>query len=291
VKPIFGLAGLEYGLVTAETTVADPGWYILPGEERRFRDWTLRVRGTGHGQQVNLHQAIEESCDVYFYDLAHRIGIDRLHEFSKPFGLGEPTGLDTTNERGGILPSSEWKRLSRGEIWFPGETLNVGIGQGYMLATPVQLAVATSAIASRGLRFSPRLLRAVNGEAVNPEPATMIEASGEHWQVIHRAMHDVFHGERGSARAAARGSAFTMAGKSGTAQVIGIAQDEEYNADELEERYRDHGLFVAFAPYEAPRIAVAVVVENGGGGSTVAAPIARDVIERYLLRLELADRG
>ncbi len=291
VKPIFGLAGLEYGLITPETTIRDPGWYRLPGEERRFRDWTLRIRGTGHGSEVDLHQAIEESCDVYFYDLAHRMGIDRLHEFTEPFGLGSATGLDTTNERGGILPSSDWKRRARGEVWFPGETLNVGIGQGYMLATPVQLAVATSVLASRGLQFTPHLLRAVNGEPSAWAPATIVEAEETNWQVIHEAMHAVFHGARGSARAVGRGSAFTMAGKSGTAQVVGIAQDAEYDEEALEERYRDHGLFVAFAPYEAPAIAVAVVVENGGGGSTVAAPIAREVIERYLMGQELADRG
>lgn len=291
VKPIFGLAGLEYGLVTAETTIRDPGWYMLPGEERRFRDWTLKVRGTGHGREVDLHQAIEESCDVYFYDLAHRMGIDRLHDFTEPFGLGAPTGLDTTNERGGILPSSEWKRRARGQVWFPGETLNVGIGQGYMLATPVQLALATSVLASRGVLHRPHLLRAVNGESAAHAPPLLVEADQTHWQLIHQAMHDVFHGARGSARAVGQGARFTMAGKSGTAQVIGIAQDEEYDEEEVAERHRDHGLFIAFAPYEEPRIAVAVVVENGGGGSTVAAPIARQVIEKYLVGLELADRG
>ncbi|MEE4190525.1 MAG: penicillin-binding protein 2 [Halieaceae bacterium] len=293
VKPIFGLAGLEYGLVTPETSIPDPGWYTLPGEKRRFRDWTLRVRGTGHGRAVDLHQAIEESCDVYFYDLAHRMGIDRLHDFTAPFGLGTATGLDTTNERSGILPSSQWKRAARGEVWFPGETLNVGIGQGYMLATPVQLAVATSVLASRGQYATPHLLREVNGEAVNVPTSSVVEADEAHWQVIHEAMHAVLHGERGSARAVGRNSAFAMAGKSGTAQVIGIAQDEEYDAEALEERYRDHGLFVAFAPYEDPQIAVAVVVENGGGGSTVAAPIAREVMEQYLLnrQQEVAERG
>ena len=291
VKPIFGLAGLEMGFVTAETTIRDPGWYRLPGEERRFRDWTLKTRGTGHGSEVDLHQAIEESCDVYFYDLAHRMGIDRLHDFTSFFGLGQVTGLDTTNERRGILPSSQWKRQSRGEVWFPGETLNVGIGQGYMLATPLQLAVATSVIATRGIHSRPHLLRAIDGIPVEVPAPTLVQATAENWDVIHWAMHDVFHGKRGSARAVGRGSAFTMAGKSGTAQVVGIAQDAEYNAEELEERHRDHGLFIAFAPYEDPQIAVAVVVENGGGGSTVAAPIAREVIERYLIGQELADRG
>jgi penicillin-binding protein 2 len=199
--------------------------------------------------------------------------------------------LDTTNERSGILPSSAWKRRARGQVWFPGETLNVGIGQGYMLATPVQLALATSVIASRGVVYRPRLLRAVDGKSVPLPSPGLIEADEAHWQAIHQAMHDVLHGRRGSARAVGEGARFTMAGKSGTAQVIGIAQDEEYDEDEVAERHRDHGLFIAFAPYEDPRIAVAVVVENGGGGSSVAAPIARQVIERYLLGLEVADRG
>ena len=291
VKPIIGLAGLEYGLVTPETAVRDPGWYRLPGEKRRFRDWTLRVRGGGHGSQVNLHQAIEESCDVYFYDLAHRMGIDRLHDFTEPFGLGARTGLDTTNERSGILPSTSWKRQSRGQVWYPGETLNAGIGQGYMLTTPVQLALATSVLASRGLQFKPRLVRAIDDEPVITEPVGLVQAEEAHWQLVHAAMHDVLHGSRGSARAVGRDARYTMAGKSGTAQVVGIAQGEEYNADELAERHRDHGLFIAFAPYDNPQIAVAVIVENGGGGSRVAAPIAREVIERYLSMQELAGRG
>jgi penicillin-binding protein 2 len=282
IKPIIGLAGLELGLVTAETTIRDPGWYVLPGEERRFRDWTLRVRGGGHGNAVDLHQAIEESCDVYFYDLAHRMGIDSIYEFSAPFGLGAATGLDITHERGGILPSSEWKRRARGQVWYPGETLNVGIGQGHMLATPVQLALATSIIANRGLQVRPRLLRSVDLEPVTPPASGLVEATDEHWQIIHEAMRDVFHGKHGSARAAARGASVIMAGKSGTAQVIGIAQDEEYDEEETAERHRDHGLFIAFAPFEDPAIAVAVVVENGGGGSSVAAPIARKVIEQFL---------
>jgi penicillin-binding protein 2 len=160
-----------------------------------------------------------------------------------------------------------------------------------MLATPLQLAFATSVIASRGLQFKPRLVRAVNDEAMAAQSVGLVEADDAHWQIIHEAMHDVLHGQRGSARAVGRDALYTMAGKSGTAQVIGIAQDAEYNAEELEEWHRDHGLFIAFAPYEHPEIAVAVVVENGGGGSKVAAPIARQVIESYLQRRELASRG
>ena len=283
VKPIFALAGLHYGLITPETTIRDPGWYRLPGGSRRYRDWTLKVRGTGHGSSVNLLQAIEESCDVYFYDLAYRMGIDRLHDFTAPFGFGVVTGVDTTNERRGILPSRQWKRSARGEGWYPGETVNVGIGQGHLLTTPMQLAMATSILATRGLHYRPRMLRMVNGESVEAAAPRLVEAGDEYWEEIHFAMQAVFHGARGSARAAARGAVYRMAGKSGTAQVVGIAQDEEYHADELAERHRDHGLFIAFAPADDPAIAVAVVVENGGGGSKVAAPIARKVMDSYLL--------
>ncbi len=282
IKPVIGLAGLEYGVIDADFTIRDPGWYVLPGEKRRFRDWTLKVRGGGHGDAVNLHQSIEESCDVYYYDLAHRLGVDRIAEFMAPFGLGQRTGLDITHERAGILPSREWKRRARGEVWYPGETLNIGIGQGHMLMTPLQLAVMTSIIASRGVYYQPHLLLYRDGEKVAGAPAQLVEAEDENWDQIHNAMRDVLHGKRGTARATGRGSLVTMAGKSGTAQVVGIAQDAEYNAEELAERHRDHGLFVAFAPFDDPTIAVAVVVENGGGGSRVAAPIARKVIESYL---------
>ena len=283
VKPIYGLAGLHYGLVAPQTTIRDPGWFRLPGGNRRYRDWTLKVRGTGHGNSVNLLQAIEESCDVYFYDLAYRMGIDRLHDFTAPFGFGALTGVDTTNERRGILPSRRWKRVARGEPWYPGETINVGIGQGHMLATPMQLAMATSIIATRGLHYRPRLLRMIDGNPMPPVSPRLVEASDDDWAEIHVAMQAVFHGKRGTARAAARGARYRMAGKSGTAQVVGIAQDAEYDAEKVAERHRDHALFIAFAPAENPTIAVAVVVENGGGGSKVAAPIARKVMDTYLL--------
>ena len=287
VKPIIGLAGLHYGYATPETTVRDPGWYVrLPGEERRFRDWTLKVRGGGHGAEVDLFQAIEESCDVFFYDLAHRMGVDRIHDFSAPFGLGDRTGVDTTNERRGILPSRAWKRAARGQVWFPGETLNVGIGQGHMLATPMQLAQATSVLASRGARYRPRILQALDGESQDRQRVGEVEASSENWDLIHDSMEAVMHSARGTARKAGSDSSYRMAGKSGTAQVVEIAQDAEYDAEELEERHRDHGLFISFAPFVDPTIAVAVVVENGGGGSTVAAPIARKVMDSYLLKAD-----
>ncbi|GAB5451085.1 MAG: penicillin-binding protein 2 [Halioglobus sp.] len=282
VKPFMGLAGLESGLMTPESTVADPGWYKLPGESRRYRDWILRIRGTGHAPQVDLKMAIAESCDVYFYDLARRLTIDRMHDYMTPFGFGSRTGVDTTNERPGVMPSSEWKRNAIGQVWYPGETISAGIGQGYWLATPMQLAAATSVLASKGQRRVPRLLKTLDGEPVAAPPREPVTATPEHWAAIFDGMREVVHGERGTADYLADGILYEMAGKTGTAQVINIAQNEVYNEEEVAERHRHHGLFIAFAPLEAPTIAVAIIVENGGG-SSAAAPIARAVIDTWLL--------
>ncbi|TDG12517.1 penicillin-binding protein 2 [Seongchinamella unica] len=282
IKPMMGIAGLESGLVTPETTVPDPGWYRLPGDSHRYRDWILRIRGTGHAPEVALKMAIAESCDTYFYDLGRRLTIDRMAEYLAPFGLGDRTGVDTTNERRGVLPSTSWKRDALNQPWYPGETISASIGQGYMLTTPLQLAAATSVLASRGERRIPRLVQAVNGE---PVPAPELEpmlASEANWNAVYEGMLEVVHGKRGTAKALAEGIRYQMAGKTGTAQVIGIAQNAVYKEDEVDERHRHHGLFIAFAPAEAPTIAVAIIVENGGG-SSAASPIARRVIDTWLL--------
>lgn len=282
IKPFMGMAGLESGLVTPETTVPDPGWYRLPGDSRRYRDWILRIRGTGHAPKVDLNMAIAESCDIYFYDLARRLTIDRMYDYLLPYGLGARTGVDTTNERRGVLPSSRWKREAMAQAWYPGETLSAGIGQGYMLATPMQLAMATSVMASKGLRHTPRLLQAINGQPVEAPLLEPIAASEMNWQAVHEGMLEVVHGRRGTAKGLSKDIQYRMAGKTGTAQVIGIAQNAVYNEDEVAERHRHHGLFIAFAPYESPTIAVAIIVENGGG-SSAASPIARKVIDTWLL--------
>ena len=282
VKPMMAMAGLESGLVTPETTVPDPGWYRLPGDSRRYRDWILRIRGTGHAPQVDMKMAISESCDVYFYDLARRLTIDRMHDYLQPYGFGSRTGLDTTSERPGVLPSTKWKRDTRATAWYPGETLSAGIGQGYMLATPLQLAVATSVLASQGERRTPRFLKEVNGVPVVTPVLESLVASEDHWAAVFDGMREVVHGARGTARKLSQGIEYTMAGKTGTAQVIGIAQNAVYIEEEVSERNRHHGLFIAFAPMEEPTIAVAIIVENGGG-SSVASPIARKVIDAWLL--------
>jgi penicillin-binding protein 2 len=282
IKPMIVLGALEKGTITEHTAIRDPGWYSLPGDSRRYRDWTLRVFGGGHGGNVKAFQAIEESCDVYFYDLAHRLGIDSLHDLLAPFALGSVTQIDTTHERAGVLPSSRWKRATRGEPSYPGETLSVGIGQGYMVATPLQLAVGTLTLATRGERIVPRFLAEIGGEIQPPERLEPLYAREAHWRLVHDAMVAVVHGRRGSARAQGQGLNFQIAGKTGTAQVIGIAQGAKYDAERIAERHRDHGLFIAFAPADAPRIALAVVVENGGGGASAAAPVARAILDYYL---------
>ena len=225
--------------------------------------------------------AIAESCDTYFYDLGRRLTIDRMHEYLSPYGLGDRTGVDTTNERRGVLPSRQWKRDALNQTWYPGETISASIGQGYMLATPMQLAMATSVLASKGQRRIPRLVREIDGEPVVAPELEPLQARPENWESVYRGMLDVVHDEGGTAKYLAKGIRYRMAGKTGTAQVIGIAQNAVYKEEEVDERHRHHGLFIAFAPAEAPTIAVAIIVENGGG-SSAASPIARKVIDTWL---------
>ena len=284
IKPFLGLAGLEHNIGHAQGKSWCPGWFRLPGRERKYRDW----KKYGHGR-IGLRDAIVQSCDVYFYELALALGIDRMHEYLSSFGFGARTGIRLGGESPGLMPSRTWKRNARGQSWYPGETVITGIGQGYMLTTPLQLASATAAIATRGTRMRPRIVdRAVDPgsgetEAVEPETkATISSLDAANWKRIVEAMAGVVHGPRGTAKRINAGIAYRMAGKTGTAQVVGIGQNEEYDADKLDKRFHDHGLFVAFAPVEEPRIAVAVIVENGGTGSGAAAPLARIVIDAWL---------
>ena len=283
-KPFLGLGGIEQRRFGVRESVYCRGHYLLPGDdtERKYRDW----KKAGHGE-TDLTKAIEQSCDVYFYELAYRSGIDKMHDFLAMFGFGEKTGIDLIGERSGLLPSTEWKKRTQGKVWYPGETLIAGIGQGYVLATPVQLAVATATLSSRGVKNVPRLLKEVhvsNEDTVKVrEPSkTMIKLRREsHWDVIYNAMKKVVHGSRGTARATGLGMKFKMAGKTGTAQVFGIAQDEEYDEETVAKKLRDHALFIGFGPVSDPVLAVAVVAENGEHGSAMA-PIVRQVIERYM---------
>ena len=284
IKPFVGLAGLERGVNRARGQSWCPGWFRLPRGKRRYRDW----KKWGHGR-IGLRGAIVQSCDVYFYELALGLGIDGMHEYLSSFGFGERTGITLGGESRGLMPSRTWKRNARGQPWFPGETVITGIGQGYMLATPLQLASATAAIANQGIRLRPkvveRMVDPASGEieAIEPEAIDTIEPlEASNWERIVEAMTGVVHGPRGTARRINADIAYQMAGKTGTAQVFSIGQNEKYDAKKLDKKLHDHGLFIAFAPVEQPRIAVAVVVENGGSGSSAAAPLARIVMDTYL---------
>jgi penicillin-binding protein 2 len=282
VKPFVGLGGLETGAVRATDSKYCPGFYRLPNHSHKYRDW----KRWGHGRTA-LEKAIVESCDVYFYDLAHDMGIDRLHGFLTGFGFGARTGVDVSGELGGLLPSREWKRRARNQPWFPGETLIVGIGQGAFLATPLQLATATATLAARGRFIQPRVVRVTsvpdsNAPQAVPALTRDLDLSPRYLQQVIDAMTQVVEGPRGTARRI-RSDVYPIAGKTGTAQVFTVGQKERYNESQVAERMRDHALFIAFAPVEEPRIAVAVVVENGGHGGSVAAPIARAVMDSYLL--------
>ncbi len=283
-KPFIGLAGIEQRRIGTRESINCKGYYLLPDDatERKYRDW----KKWGHGT-VDLTKAIEQSCDVYFYELAYRMGIKGMHDFLAQFGFGEETGIDLLGERKGLLPSAEWKKRKHGKVWYPGETIIAGIGQGYMLATPVQLAVATATLAGRGEKIVPRLLKEVhmsNDDTVKTrEPSrTMVKLRRDnHWDIMFNAMKKVVHGTWGTARATGWGMNFKMAGKTGTAQVFGIAQDEEYDEETVAKKLRDHGLFIGFGPVEDPLLAVAVVAENGEHGSKMA-PIAKKLIQRYM---------
>jgi penicillin-binding protein 2 len=289
VKPFFALAALKYGAMTPTQTIFCPGHFSLPGNRNVFRDWKPKGHGT-----IDMRHAIQQSCDVYFYTVASRLGIDRMHDFMSTFGYGEVTGIDIPGEKPGLMPSTEWKRhaykRAAEQVWFPGETISVGIGQGYMLATPMQLAHAVSGIASRGEIFKPRLVTAVRPagsdallpRAPQPEPS-LTEVTADQWGVIVDGM-ELATGPGGTAAAATAGSSYKIAGKTGSAQVFTIGQNEKYNEKQLSERLLDHALFISFAPAENPKLAVAVFVENGKHGGSTAAPIARKMFDAYLLR-------
>ena len=287
IKPFIGLAGLELKELQSHDEINCPGWYMLKNDERRYRDWKKH----GH-KKTDLLKAITESCDVFFYDLALTLGIDNMSSYLAHFGLGNKTGIDLRGELSGLNPSREWKRRHRNLPWFPGETLITGIGQGFMLSTPLQLANATSAISMMGQRYQPRMVYAIQDEQNSPllktEAKTLKAApinDENNWQTILKSMKNVVHGLHGTARSIKHNLKYTIAGKTGTAQVFGIAQDAEYKKEEIAKKLQDHALFIGFAPYENPRIAVALIVENGGSGGSVAAPIVRKVMDQYLLNL------
>ncbi|MEH6601947.1 MAG: penicillin-binding protein 2 [Halomonas aquamarina] len=285
IKPFLALAGLVEGVITPDSTINDPGFYQLPNDSRRYRNW-LRW---GHGR-VDMERSIAVSNNTYYYTLAHDLGIDKLHERMSNFGFGQRVAHDVQGESTGLMPSRDWKRARFNQPWYPGETLSVGIGQGYWQVTPLQLASATAALANRGHWVKPRLALRIGEEPVPAElPDTLPDiqlANDNWWDRVYSGMEKVLSGSEGTARRTGVGLEYRMGGKSGTAQVFSLGQDQRYNAEELEERLRDHALFMAFAPIEEPKIAVSVIVENAGGGSTHAAHLARAMTDAWLLEDE-----
>lgn len=289
IKPFLALGALNYGTRTVADETWCPGWYSLPGRKHQYRDW----KKNGHGH-MDLINAIAQSCDVYFYSLASDLGIVRLDNAMEVFGFGKKTGIDISGESYGLVPTEEWKRKKFGQPWYPGETVIMGIGQGSTLATPLQLAFATALLANRGRMYAPHLLAGIQDPVLNrieryvPDntPVTVPVANEEYWNDVIRGMAEVVQGPRGTARRTGLDAPYKYAGKTGTAQVIGKPQDEEEERkEEIPEEFRDHALFIAFAPLDKPKIAVAIIVENGGSGSSGAAPIARRLFDYYLDQL------
>ncbi|MDP2828419.1 MAG: penicillin-binding protein 2 [Sulfuricellaceae bacterium] len=282
-KPFMALAGLELGKRTPSYTISDPGFYTLPGSSHHYRDWKVG----GHGS-VDLHKSIVISCDTYYYGLAVDMGIDNITKSMSHFGFGSKSGIDIEGEQPGVLPSQAWKMKRFKQKWFTGDTVSVGIGQGYNLVTPLQLAVATAALANKGQLMRPRLVQRIQDSKTGqirvlaPEMRDNYEPKPENLERVIAAMVDVAR-PGGTAGRAAAGAEYSIAGKTGTAQVVAIKQGQKYVESLVAERHRDHALFIAFAPAENPRIALAILVENGGHGGSTAAPIARTVMDYYLL--------
>ena len=282
IKPFMALAGLELGKRSLEYSISDPGFFSLPGVSHRWRDW----KAGGHGS-VNLHKSIVISCDTYYYGLGNDLGVDAIHGFLSQFGFGEKTGIDMDGEKPGLLPSQEWKWKRYKQKWFAGDTISVSIGQGYNLATPLQLAYATSILANNGVAYRPHAVRYIEDartgdrRAIEPQPVRTLKLNPKWIAAVKSAMVDVTR--VGTAARSGAGAKYAFGGKTGTAQVVAMKQGEKYDEKKVAERLRDHALFVAYAPAENPRIALGILVENGGHGSTAAAPIARKVFDYYLL--------
>ena len=292
-KPVVGLAGISAAITDWEETIEDKGWFKLPGQKRVYRDWSWTKDNSGGQGEVNLNRAIYRSSNVYFYDLASRMQIDSLLGFADQFGFGRNLALDIPEASSGLLPTPEWKRNVKNQPWYPGDSVNLGIGQGDLLATPLQMATVAAIIANRGRVVRPKMLltsdASINEMNGVDEPPQILGLSEGDWEAMVDSMEDVVHrggkGFRGNGTAWAyigQKIGYRMAGKSGTAQVVEINQGEVYDEEKLSEFRRKHAWFIAFAPVDNPTIAVAVLVENGGGGSSVAAPVAKAVIDAHL---------
>ena len=285
IKPMVALAGLELNNITIKDSTFCPGYYKLNNYSRKFNDW----KRTGHGK-VDVIEAIAQSCDVFFYDLAFNMGIDQIHDSLSYFQFGKKTGIDLPGELGGILPSREWKKINKDEPWYRGETLITGIGQGFMTTSPLQLALATAAIANKGQLLMPQVMmhsQSKNGdlfEEQNLKSNQIPIKDINNWELIIEAMKQTVYGKFGTAKRLNNKLQYSLAGKTGTAQVFGLDPEEEYIAENIEEKLRDHALFTGFAPIEDPQVAIAIIVENAGSGSSKAAPLARELLDEYFIK-------
>ncbi|MHA7853548.1 penicillin-binding protein 2 [Marinobacter shengliensis] len=292
IKPMMAIAALDSGVTNRERRIWDPGYFQLREGGRRFRNWNR----SGDGW-VDLKYSMARSNDVYFYEVGVEMGVSVMSEYLAHFGFGEDATLDVSGALSGLLPTADWKRAARNEPWYPGDSVNMSIGQGFMLATPLQLATATTLIANRGVWVEPRLLKDIRGDrsvdeflpSETHEP--LILKNPDDWEYVVDTMEEVMHGARGTARSSGQGASYRMAGKTGTAQVFSLGEDEEYDEEQIKERLRDHALFVGFAPSDNPKIAVAVIVENGGGGSSTAAPVARALFDAWLEELPATEQS
>ncbi|QQD55358.1 penicillin-binding protein 2 [Pseudomonas fluorescens BBc6R8] len=280
IKPMVLVAGLDTGATTPTDKVFDPGYYTLPNITHKYRNWNRWGEGW-----VDMYGAIMRSNDTYFYDLAHKLGVETLTYYLQAFGFGRRVSVDMPEEATGLLPTPQWKRAIRREAWFPGETLILGIGQGYLQVTPLQLAQATSLVASKGIWHRPHLAMLVGGHELMPSsPVADIRLKDPGiWEKITTSMQMAVSDPRGVSRAAAIGAQYSIAGKSGTAQVVAIKQGERYNRNLIHARHRDNALFIGFAPVRHPAIVVAVIIENGEAGARIAGPVVRKVMDAWLL--------
>ena len=291
VKPVISLAGIDSGMIARNYSIWDPGFYQLTEGGRLYRDW----KEGGHGQ-VNMHKSIVESVDTFYYAISHIMGNEPMTNYLAKFGLGQVTIADQPEATKAVLPTKQWKRIKRNASWFPGDSLNMGIGQGFLSATPTQLATMAMVLANKGEWHQIRMIKAIDDEAVTKvsdvgrkdpaQPANVSLKRPSDWNKRHAAMVDVMHGKKGTGRRSGANSSYKMAGKTGTAQVLGIKQDSTYDAAQIAERFRDHGLYIGWAPAKDPVIAIAVIIENGGGGSSAAAPLARKMFDARMLSLD-----
>lgn len=282
VKPFVAVAALTEGVITPNTTIFDPGYWTLPNSTKRFRDW----KKTGHGY-TDLNKAITESSDTFFYQTAFNLGIDRFSMWMKRFGFGMPTGIEIQEEATANMPSKEWKQKRYKKPWVQGDTISVGIGQGYWTATPLQVAKATSIVVNNGKIHTPHLMKSVEGATIEPYQDPLLyeditEPKQAYWDAAKRGMFNVVNSGAGTGRKAFIGTNYHVAGKSGTAQVFSLKENQKYNAAGLKKELHDHAWFTAYAPYEDPKLVVTIILENAGGGSSNAAPIVRQIMDFYL---------